>query len=230
MDPSALDGLGFLFVFLVLGLIYIGYPILSIMIGALLKRKLTSNGYGSRISWTMGVVIAFTLLAIPFIDYPYKRYLLKEYYSQDGGFHISRVVTGVAGIHGLRYACDYGYQYGEEYLGTSKEKSLWRYRKAPQGNNRGKYLEEKNVNPSPYGFRKIRTQKESSIYRVDLQTYVTSTGEELGRYVYYENVPDKDSSISINSFRIWMRMSYPNMKSGYYMHLRELLNKTLIPS
>ena len=224
-------GVGFGVAFALIGLIFIGPPVLSIFIGSFIKRKLILKGYSKKISIVIGVTAALALLSVPFLDYPYKKMLLNEYCAKEGGFHISKTVTGVEGIYGLPNATNYGYGYGEVYRDPSDKTSLRRIydEKIPSGG----FLEIKVDNPSPYGFRENRTHVASSIYRVDLQTYITSTGEELGRYVNFESYAPSDSNVSfINVMRFWMRMSCPDTKNdnGIYKFLPELLHKTLQPA
>lgn len=215
---AEMDGVGFLIVFLLIGAVVLGYPWLSMLIGMLINRKLISKGYSNIVAIVVGITITLTLLSIPFVDYPYKRMQINDYCTKEGGFHISRTVFGVEGIFGLPSATKYGYKYGESYWIESDKNSLHRI-----------YADDVKprmisiVSPTAtYGYRMSRKLVKNSLYRVDLQTYVTDTGDELGRFVYFENEP--------TYFRPWMKMSCESMsKSNYYNFIPELLQRTLQP-
>ena len=215
---AEMDGVGFLIAFLVIGVVVLGYPWLSMLLGMLINRKLISKGYSNTVATVVGLGTTLTLLSIPFLDYPYKRMQINDYCAMDGGFHISRTVSGVEGIFGLPNATRYGYKYGEAYWFESDKNSLHRI-----------YAEDVKprtvsiVSPTTYGYRMNRKLVENSLYRVDLQTYVTDTGEELGRFVYFENEP--------TYFRPWMKMSCESMNgNSYYKFIPELLQRTLQPA
>lgn len=217
---AEMDGLGFLIVFAFIGIVILGYPLLSILAGSYVERKLTEKGYRSVISIPFGIAATLVIFLIPFADYPYKRMKVNQYCSEEGGFHITKSVSGVEGIFGLPQASKYGYQYGEDY---------WTDIDRVNGTNLHRIFADNKVPrvinvdaPSTYGYRMNRTLIESSIYRIDLQTYVTGTGEELGRFVYFENE---------HGYRPWMKMSCQSMKNeNYYKYIPELLQKTLQPA
>lgn len=228
---AEMDGLGFGIVFLFIGVVFLAPPLLAILIGRYVKIKLCEKGYSNTISLMAGIAATLMLLSVPFLDYPYKKMKMKEYCEKEGGFYISKTVSGVDGIFGLARASDYGYQYGEVYRNPADKSSLRRIYdiRTPKGG----FLETKSDNPSAYGFRETNTHVEGSIYRVELQTYLTETGEVLGRYVNFESYGSSEPDVSfINSFRFWMRMSCPGTKdsNGIYKFLPELLNKTLQPA
>jgi hypothetical protein len=228
---AEMDGLGFGIVFLVIAIMIIAPPWVAMLIGMFINRKLIQKGYSNTISVVIGLATTLSLLSIPFLDYPYKKMQINEYCGKEGGFHISKTVSGVDGIFGLARASDYGYQYGEVYRNPSDKSSLRRIYgiRTPKGG----FLETKPDKPSTFGFRETSTHVEGSIYRVELQTYLTDTGELLGRYVNFESYGHSDPNISfINGFRFWMRMSCPATKkdNGIYNFLPELLQRTLQPA
>lgn len=229
MNPSDLAVGGFLIAFLVMGAVYLGYPLISVLFGIYVRRKLLALGKGGEIAGLAGFGAAMLLLLLPFADYPWQRHLLNKHCSEEGGLHIKQKVRGVEGVHGLRHAIDYGYQYGEDYLKAGDLSTLRRYYAAPPNSNRGKFSEVKTNTPSPYGFRRERFHVDGSIYRATLQTYKTETGEELGRYVYFENDPSKEG-LSINDFRKWMRMTCDGIELGAWVQMEDLLKKTLVPA
>lgn len=232
---AEMDGVGFLIVFLVIGIIFLGYPLLSFAIGLFIQDKLITKGYSQITSIVVGIAITLIIFLIPALDYPYKKMLINEYCEKEGGLHISKTVTNVEGVFQLPYSPSYGYRYFEDYVNAADKTGLHRvYRK--ENSPTGQYIDEKVDTPSPYGFKMTRSHASSSIYRVVLQTYVTATGEELGRYVYFESYAGTDSNVStFNGLRYWMRMSCPTPKTnngstGYYRYLPELLQSTLQPT
>ncbi len=227
------EGIGFLIAFLVVGAIYIGPLMFSVALGYFIKYKLTQKGYCKKVSTGVGLLTTLTILYIPFWDYPYKRILVNDYCEKEAGFHISKTVSGVEGVFGLENAVDYGYQYGETYYPESQGKaSLRRIYNVKTAN--GSVLEIESDSLSPYGFRESRARVVSTIYRDEMQTYVTATGEVLGRYDSFVNLPngknsDAPHALSLNDFRPWMRMSCQNAKTERE-NLAELLKKTLQPA
>lgn len=215
---AEMDGAGFLIAFAIIGAVVLGYPLLSILLGKFAYRKLTNYGYGKTKSIAVGISVAMIVFSIPFVDYPYKRYMINEYCAEEGGFHISRLASGVEGIFGLPSATKYGYQFGEAYWFETDKNSLHRIY---ADNVKPRMVNV--VSPTKYGYRMKRTPIEGTFYRIDLQTYITDTGEELGRFVYFENEP--------TYFRPWMKMSCESMSnSNYYKFIPELLQKTLQPA
>ncbi len=215
-------------IFLLIWAVYVGYPLISILVGLYLRRKLSALGKSRRIANLAGVMITVSLLLLPFADYPKQRHTVNRYCSQEGGFHITGRAEAVEGVHGLRHAIDYGYFYGEDYRIANDPSTLYRYYVAPPNSKRGKFFETKTDKPSPYGFRRARIRIDGSIFRVTLQTYRTDTKEELGRFVYFENNPT-EQSLSVNDFRKWMRMTCDGVDPGAFPQMRVLLHKSLSP-
>ena len=234
MAYAEMDGLGFGIVFLIIGIMIIAPPWAAMLIGMYINRKLIQKGYSKAISVAIGLATTLILLSIPFLDYPYKRMKINEYCEKEGGLHVTRMVTGVEGVFNLPYSSSYGYHYFEGYRNEADKTGLHRvYKvKSPTGQN----IDQKVDTPSQYGFKMTRSHAATSIYRVDLQTYVTTTDEELGRYTYFESYATSDPDVSLlNGLRFWMRMSCPIPatnagSSGYYKYLPELLQSTLQPA
>jgi hypothetical protein len=231
MDTSGLGGLVFLVIFWGIWGAYLGYPLIALGLGFYVQRKLRSRKVSRTISLLFGVTLALTVLAIPFWDYPPKRFAINGYCETEGGFYVKRtIVGGASGVYGLPNAIQFGYLYGEGYEPFGDSKSLRRFYKAPPNSPSGLYSGTRIDRPSPYGFRSSRSVVEGAIDRVVLQTYVTATEEELGRYVYFENIPNRQASLSINDLRRWMRMTCPGVEPGAFPQMRELLKRTIPPS
>ena len=227
MDPSGLAGLGFLFAFLVIGAIFLGYPLACLVLGFYVHHLFRGAGKNSRAAVVAGFLATSILLLLPFADYPLLRHRLDKFCAAEGGLHIRKSVEAVEGVHGLRHAIQYGYSFGEDYSKPGDHSTLRRYYAAPPGSNRG-FLEVKADKVSPHGLHGTRVRVEGDIYRVTRQTYMTDTKEELGRFVYFENDP-REQGWSINDLRQWMRMTCKGVEPGGIPQVRELLQKTLIP-
>lgn len=224
-----MGGFGFLITYVAIAAVYLGYSLIAILGGMFIQRELRSTGTSTRIAVPIGIGTTLILFAIPFWDYPLTRLSVNEYCDKEGGFHISRTVSGIAGIHGLPNAIDFGYLYGEDYRVPTDVTTLRRFYQAPTGSNRGRYSEVPTEDRSPYGFRRKQTQIKGTIFRLGLETYTIDTGEELGRFVFFQNIPNSSTGISINDFRPWMKMSCPGVDAGAFPQMRELLRMTLQP-
>ncbi len=235
MDTSGIGALAFIAAFSAIGLVYIGYPLLCILLGVIATSKLRKKFSNQRFASVTGLALTIILLAIPFADFPSARDKFLERCEEDGGVAIFRTVQNVEGVHGLANATNYGYSYGEKFVNKSDHSAVHRYYK-PLPDSQGMYRIEDGTTVSQYGFRTAMSVVDNDTTRVEAQTYVVKTGEVLGRHVSYlrspdQNVPgNKGQRITINSFRPWLRMScHVNGIGEQANYTRELLLRTLPP-
>lgn len=235
MDTTGVGALAFILIFAGMGLIYLGYPLLCILLGVFVASKLRKKCRNHYLTSAVGSGVAIVFIALPFADYPSIQREFLERCEQDGGVTVLRAVKDVDGVHGLINAYKYGYFYGEEFVKDSDQRTVRRHFK-PLPSSKANGRTEDGANVSLYGIRWSRLVVDKHTTRYESQTYVLDTGEVLGRYVSYSRFPGQNDPdnlgqrITINSFRRWLRMScYEDGSVAHGKYLRELLLRTLIP-
>jgi hypothetical protein len=210
-------------------IVWICFLLLSVGIGYLVLKFLSSKGVSRNRSLSISALIIAVIIYIPFGDYLHIRNKLSQLNAREGGLKVYRSVSGVEGVHGLRNGVQFGYKYGEIFEGKEPQRYLVRYFKNSEENirqRRGLYSRQKVNAVTTYGARSSQQQVEGIIFKRVLVTYVVNTGEILGEYSTFYSDPSH-KGISFNAFRPWMKM---DMGEGNFGDMKLLLGKTLLPA
>lgn len=239
---DGLGGIAMLLAFLAPFVVYVGYTWLCAGLGFLVWWILRNKA--SVVALPLGIATACGVMFIPFADYFPQRQRIDNLCVAEGGLKVFKTVKDVTGVHGLTNAIDFGYEFGEEYKGSSstgllnkdKAQPLVRYfRVLPeQVKVKGRLVEVKVEQPTIYGLRTSQKYLGDMIYRVSQETYVLETNEILGRSVFFYSVtqPHQETGLSWNMFRGWMKMGCRDIDDRNFSFIltRELLKKTLVPN
>jgi len=214
---------------------WVGYPLLALALGLGVTKALRNRQVGFLFAYALGLGLSALILGIPFADYPSKKRTFDARCARDAGLHILRTVADVEGVHGIQNAIDYGYSYGELYRDPKSKTGLKRYYKPTQPYKT--YLVQNAAETSQYGYRWFYSRVDDVTTRSESQTYLTTTGEVLGRSVSYSMSPvhgNNDPSIIVKLFHAarqpWLEMHCPNDSvPNTRTNLKALLNGTLLP-